>query len=147
MEYVTEEDIRDVFDLLDEDRSGFLDLKELGNGLRALGQNPSESQLEALFRKADVSSDAKITFDEFTRLFTQCEKKNKVSRDELMKDLAAFDKNGDGIINSNELKEILCNGGEALSEIQATEIIRDFDKNGDGCLSIEELITGLLSRK
>ena len=56
MEPVTEEDLKDMFDMLDVDRSSALRLEELANGLRALGLNPSESQIESLCRKADDRS-------------------------------------------------------------------------------------------
>ena len=145
MEPVTEEDLKDMFDMLDVDRSSALRLEELSNGLRALGLNPSESQIESLCRKADVNTDGRISFDEFRRLFNECEKKNKVNRENLVSELSQFDRGSDGTMSVDELKDILCNGGEALTEKQANLIIKDFER--DGRIHIEEFIDGMMKRE
>ena len=84
MEQVSEEDLRDMFDMLDSDQSGALDIQEFGMAVRALGLNPSDELIQQLFTRADINEDEKIDFDEFLRLYSRCERKNKVNKQALM---------------------------------------------------------------
>jgi len=48
-----------------------------------------------------------------------------------------FDKDGSGLISSEEIKEVL-GFGKTLSEEAVNEIIKQVDENGDGQISFEE---------
>lgn len=43
-----------------------------------------------------------------------------------------FDKNGDGFITSDELKNVMTNLGEKLSDEEIEDMIKEADLNGDG---------------
>ena len=43
-----------------------------------------------------------------------------------------FDKDGDGFIDANELRHLLTNLGEKLTETEVDEMIREVDIAGDG---------------
>ena len=81
---ITNDDLRDMFEMLDSERSGLLDLQEMTTGFRALGLNPTEEHLDDIFRKANIVDDNKIDLDEFVRLFGKCERRAKISREELL---------------------------------------------------------------
>jgi hypothetical protein len=44
--------LRDVFKVFDRDESGFIDTDELGVGLRALGCNPTEDEIQQMIQDA-----------------------------------------------------------------------------------------------
>jgi calmodulin len=48
-----------------------------------------------------------------------------------------FDKNGDGYITVDELKGILANNGEKISDIELNDMIKDADIDGDGKINYE----------
>jgi len=48
-----------------------------------------------------------------------------------------FDKDGSGLVSSEELSEILSSGGTADFE----EMIKEYDDNGDGQISFDEFAT------
>jgi len=50
-----------------------------------------------------------------------------------------FDKDGNGLISSDEIKEVL-GFGKTLSEEAVNEIIKQVDENGDGQISFEEFV-------
>jgi len=50
-----------------------------------------------------------------------------------------FDKDGNGLISSDEIKEVL-GFGKTLSEEAVNEIINQVDENGDGQISFEEFV-------
>ena len=65
--------IRDVFATFDEDNSGSITIKELGNIYDALGDGFTEKELITMMDNIDLNEDGFITFDEFLNLY-----KNKV---------------------------------------------------------------------
>ncbi|KNC48807.1 solute carrier family protein [Thecamonas trahens ATCC 50062] len=54
-----------VFDQLDTDDSGALDVAELRRGLESLGLKASDADISALLERMDANHDGRITFDEF----------------------------------------------------------------------------------
>lgn len=50
-----------------------------------------------------------------------------------------FDKDGSGVITADEIKEVLCFGGN-LSSKQIDKIIKSCDANGDGEISFDEFV-------
>ena len=45
--------MKDAFDLFDQNGDRQISVKELGMVLRALGQNPTDKQIEEVMKKAD----------------------------------------------------------------------------------------------
>ena len=43
-----------------------------------------------------------------------------------------FDTDGDGFIDASELRHLLTNLGEKLSEVEVDEMIKEVDMDGDG---------------
>ena len=51
-----------------------------------------------------------------------------------------FDKDGDGKISSTELKQVMANLGEKLTDDEIEEMIREADADGDGEVDYEEFV-------
>jgi calcium-binding protein CML len=60
------------------------------------------------------------------------------STDEVKKIFNKFDKNGDGKISCNELKDILHALGSRTSSDEVQRIMSEIDKDGDGVISLDE---------
>ncbi|KAI9260207.1 hypothetical protein BY458DRAFT_516515 [Sporodiniella umbellata] len=58
--------------------------------------------------------------------------------EELKKCFEKFDKNGDGQISENELKEVMKDLGENLSDTEIKDMIQEADSNKDGKIDFEE---------
>lgn len=54
-----------------------------------------------------------------------------VPADELRDAFRIFDKDGNGMINAGELRHVLTNLGEKLTDEEVDEMIREADLNGD----------------
>lgn len=46
-----------------------------------------------------------------------------------------FDKNNDGLISSSELRRVMTNLGEKLSEEEVDDMIKEADMDGDGMVN------------
>lgn len=139
-------DCKKVFDILDSDHSGSIDLKELGMGLRAMGLNPTEGEVRELMNAADVNHDSKLSYDEFSRLYSECFNNSSTNRDQVVQFFNSLDKDKNGTLNANELREALIGGPEPLSEEEINTIIQDFDKNNDGKINLQEFLDGIFAK-
>jgi len=75
--------------------------------------------------------------------------KNLSEKDEAqLKDLfRQYDKDGDGFITDNEVREFFKSLGKTLSEEEVTEQIKEADNDGDGRVSFEEFVQVVKSDK
>jgi len=62
--------LKQEFDAYDEDRSGYIDVKELKELLEKLGEELSEGELDQAFRELDSDGSGEIEFFEFVEWFT-----------------------------------------------------------------------------
>ena len=58
-----------------------------------------------------------------------------------------FDVNGDGWISRDELRTVMHNLGERLSEQELDDMIREADLNGDGKVNYEEFVRMWMQQK
>ena len=60
-----------------------------------------------------------------------------LTNDKLEAAFKMFDKDGSGLISTDEIKQVLSHG-KHLDDATVTEIIKQVDENGDGEISFEE---------
>ena len=85
------EEIRQVFEKMDMDKSGFLSDRELRWGLRELGVKCSSRQLESLMQRLDQNNDGKISKEEFAAFLGQLPSINAIAMFELFQSEARYD--------------------------------------------------------
>ena len=66
----TEAQLKEMFDALDTDKSGFIDLDELHDALNKGGKSVSRKECKDILNRVDMNDDDKISFAEV------CDKKN-----------------------------------------------------------------------
>merc|ERR1712039_1150564 len=62
--------LKQEFDAYDEDRSGYIDVKELKGLLEKLGEELSDEELDQAFKELDSDNSGEIEFFEFVEWFT-----------------------------------------------------------------------------
>ena len=66
--------------------------------------------------------------------------KDTDSAEEIKEAFKVFDKDGNGFISAAELRHIMTNLGEKLSDEEVDEMIREADIDGDGQINYEEFV-------
>ena len=145
MDKEQQEDLKNIFDFLDKDRSGGLDEDELHCGLSLLKLNLAANQIKNLMKNADLNSDGRVDFNEFVKLCVIGTSKDKIKPDDLIKRLNPYDKDGNGNMNVSDLRLLLGGEGEPLEEEDIDDLIRELDIDGDGKVSISEMVNKFLS--
>ena len=59
--------------------------------------------------------------------------------------LQVFDKDGNGYISAAELRHVMTNLGEKLTDEEVDEMIREADIDGDGQINYEEFVKMMMS--
>jgi Ca2+-binding EF-hand superfamily protein len=140
--------IEEAFRFFDKDGSGSIDKHELVGGLRALGCNPTESEIEAIIEDADskVQEDGRLQFSEFAELVEKYRKSRDEERETLVRAFRLFDRNGDGVIDKNELKQALTTlGFSKLTEEEVDELFAEADADDSGAIDFNELVRVILA--
>jgi len=68
------------------------------------------------------------------------------SEEEIKEAFKVFDKDGNGYISAAELRHVMTNLGEKLSDTEVDEMIREADVDGDGQINYEEFVKVGVSR-
>ncbi|CAH1728207.1 unnamed protein product [Chironomus riparius] len=118
---------KDGFALFDKDSNGSISTSELGDVMRTLGQNPTEAELQYMINEVDADGSGSIDFDEFLKMMGGIVKSPEDEEREMWDAFQVFDKNGDGFVSIDELKFVLTNLGERLTDQEMNEILKDAD--------------------
>ena len=123
---------KESFDVFDKDGDGTITSKEFGSVMRSLGQNPSQAQLQVMIEEFDKNNNGKIDFLEFCEIMVKKAGDYTMSLKDVENAFKVFDKDGSGFIEIDELRDLMMNLGEKLTEeeIQAMMQFADIDKDG-----------------
>ncbi|KIO32668.1 hypothetical protein M407DRAFT_100809 [Tulasnella calospora MUT 4182] len=130
-------ELKEAFSLFDKDGDGIITIHELGNAMRSIGHNPTDSELQDMIEHADADGTGTIDLPEFLTMMA-----GKMEGNDLEEQTkAAFkvlDKNGDGHITVQELYQVLVILGEKRSYKEVVDMFQEADTNADGLINYEE---------
>ena len=66
----TEEDVQKIFELFDDDQTGFITLHNLKRVANELGERMNDAELLEMIERADLDQDGQISSKEFFRIMT-----------------------------------------------------------------------------
>ncbi|DBA75242.1 TPA: hypothetical protein ACH3X1_010533 [Trebouxia sp. C0004] len=138
-------EFKEAFALFDKDGDGTITTKELGTVMRSLGQNPTEAELQDMINEVDADGNGTIDFPEFLNLMAR-KMKDSDSEEELREAFKVFDKDGNGFISAAELRHVMTNLGEKLTDEEVDEMIREADVDGDGQVNYEEFVKMMMAK-
>eukprot|EP00931_Biecheleriopsis_adriatica_P029214 TRINITY_DN17377_c0_g1_i1.p1 TRINITY_DN17377_c0_g1~~TRINITY_DN17377_c0_g1_i1.p1 ORF type:complete len:558 (-),score=106.61 TRINITY_DN17377_c0_g1_i1:214-1887(-) len=122
---------RRLFEALDKDGDGRLTKDECAELCRLLGI--CESAAAQILERMDADGSGCVGYTEF---LSGAILGSKCSKASLRAAFCTFDKNNDGQISADELREMLCE--HQVSEGDFRRLVRQADENDDGVLDFEE---------
>ncbi|KAI4739537.1 putative calmodulin [Aureobasidium sp. EXF-12298] len=133
------QELKEVFNVFDKDGNDNITVDELGEVMRSLGQEPSQTELEDILNEIDKDGSGSIEFDEFLSMMGR-KVQQADSESELRAAFAVFDRDGSGTISAEELRNVMKSIGENLSDSEIDEMIKEADANGDGNIDYDEFV-------
>merc|ERR1719464_1431153 len=132
--------MREMFDKLDSDGSGYLNGPELAELITFLGWSRSEAEKIAprILVATDHDADGRISFDEFSAMWQAMALSNDDHFVHAVFD--ALDSNKDGEISLDELKEVLKNDMDGK---QTAQIFTEVDLDNNGKITFDEFKAAL----
>jgi len=121
------QEFKEAFNMIDQNRDGFIDKDDLHEMLASLGKNPEDAYLEGMMNEAP----GPINFTMFLTLFG--ERLQGTDPEDVIKNaFACFDEENNGQISEERLRELLMTIGDRFTEDDVDEMYREapIDKNG-----------------
>ncbi|CAG8477725.1 11306_t:CDS:2 [Diversispora eburnea] len=129
-----------AFKLYDNKGDEHIPVEALGDLLRALDQNPTQEEVNQLMK----SSGSKIDFKKFLEILGRPGGFSPAGTyEEFIEGFQVFDKDRTGYISASELRYVLTNLGEKLSDAEVDELMSTIDIDENGNLKYEVRINYL----
>jgi len=132
-------EFREAFSVFDKDGDGTISEKELGTVMRALGLNPTEEELTQMVQEVDTDGNGEVDFDEFCSMMIR-RMEDEDGDEEILEAFQVIDRDGDGFISEADLKDLMTNLGEKVTEEELKDMIREVDLDNDGHVSFAEFV-------
>ncbi|XP_031100602.1 calmodulin-3-like [Ipomoea triloba] len=137
---------REAFSLFDKDGDGQVSCQELGIVLRSLGQVVTEAELKEMIRGVDDDGSGTVDFNEFVGLMSKKLKDNE-AEEEFKAAFRIFDKDHNGLISPDELRQVMKNLGQRLTDKEVEEMIKEADVDNDGQIDYHEFVKVMMSKR
>ncbi|KAL7851037.1 hypothetical protein AOLI_G00213930, partial [Acnodon oligacanthus] len=119
----SEKGYEELFEKLDTNKDGKVDVAELRAGLIAMGISLRTGAAQKIVTTGDKNKDGVLDFSEFARYLKEHEKK-------LWLTFKSLDKNDDGRLDICEIKQSLAELGMDISTEAAQKILQSIDSDG-----------------
>ncbi|XP_006897581.1 PREDICTED: myosin regulatory light chain 12B-like isoform X1 [Elephantulus edwardii] len=128
------QEFKEAFNMIDQNRDGFIDKEDLHDVLASLGKNPTDAYLEAMMNEAP----GLINFTMFLTMFG--ENLNGTDPDDVIRNaFACSDEEATGTIQEDCLKELLTTMGDRFTDEEVDTLYGEALINKKGNFNYIEL--------
>lgn len=149
-EYLTEDQIaefEEAFLLFDREGNGTIPTKLLGTVLRSLGHTPANEEIDNYIVEFDPSETGVIDFPTFLTLMARRMREQFTdTEEELREAFRVFDRDGQGLINADELRRILTTLGDRMTHEEVDELMKECDIDKLGNIRYDDFISHIVNR-
>jgi len=134
--------LRKAFNSFDTEGEGSITAETVGVILRMMGVKISEKNLQEVIAETDEDGSGLLEFEEFAELAAKflIEEDEEALKAELKEAFRIYDKDGEGFITTDVLREILREIDQKLTEEDLDGIIEEVDEDGSGTLDFDEFM-------
>lgn len=136
------QEIDNTFNLYDKSGSKEIDHHSVGEAIRSLGYNPTQSELEKILDNPGLKDMHKkfVKLENFYPMVTQIMNSAENTDDEeFIEALKVFDRDSAGVISSAELRYALSSMGDVMSKQEIDKLINEFE-DSNGSINYSEFV-------
>ena len=136
-------EFQEIFCVFDSRGADEISVSELGDIIRAAGENPTQSDIKMWVNKYEEHN--RITFDMFLMVLEAIRSRRPPdTRDDIVEGLRHFDKEDTGFMRSADLHHLLTTIGEELTEAEAVALL-DGHEDSNGNIDYENFVNTIIS--
>merc|ERR1711937_37592 len=139
------EEIKEAFDLFDNDGSGAISVNELTSAMQSLGFDVKHAVVYNMVADLDADGSGEIEFGEFLDVMT-AKLSDKNTKEEIDRVFKLFDKDRNGTLEADDLSRVCKELGEEMSEEDVRECIQRCDLDGDGVVNLDDFYNVLTKK-
>jgi len=139
-------ELKEGFSFFDKDGDAVITTKELGTSMRSMGQNPTGAELQEMVSEHDADGSGTIDFPEFLHMMAR-KMEGPDPEQEHKEAFQAFDIDGSQGITAAELKHVMKNLGEKMTDEEVDEMIREGDIDGDKEMNYIEFVKMMMIKR
>jgi len=142
----SQSDLKEIFNLYDEELDGKIDATQIGDVVRAAGLKPTNAMVtKAAGQEYKRKGEKRLTFEEWLPIYEQLSKEQDVGTyADFCEGLKVFDKDESGKIMAAELRHVLLALGERMVAEEADELLKGAE-DGEGMIKYEDFIKKVLA--
>lgn len=126
------DELREAFELFDQDHSGTIDARELKAAMESLGYDKKN---RTILQTIDSMKDGQIDFEMFVDMMTA---RMGTSAEDMKKVFALFDENSNGRISIEDLQRVAITLGDPMTTAELNEMISRGDTKSKGYIDLED---------
>ena len=135
-----------IFDSFDKDKDNKIGVEYLEDCLRVCGAAPTQQQLETIFQNLQETGNKLIDFQSFLFLLDKI-LKDQDTEEDIINKFKKLDKLDNGTISEKDLRHLLSDFENSLSNEDIEEIIQDANVDENGYINIEKFTKILLGNE
>ena len=101
--------------------------------------NPTDVELKDMISEVDADGSGDIDFPEYLAMMVKRQKKEEILS-EVEDTYQLFDINRNGIITGKDLKEVMTNMGEVITDEEIDAIMEEADPSNNGYITLDDFI-------
>ena len=129
------EEVTDVFDMFDKEKTQNVEVGSLGTILRWLKFNPTNTELAAWIKQYDPTQRGEIPLNAVYRIVND-RMAQPDTIDELIEAMKLFDHDNDGKVTVSEFRWFMSKLGDEFEEKEVDDLLKEVDKENTGFVDI-----------
>jgi Ca2+-binding EF-hand superfamily protein len=139
------EEIKERFDMFDKKGDGKVESFQVIDVLRSCGLNPLTADVEKMIVDSELKGQ-RVELEKFCALYEQIVgAPGQATYEDMMEAFKTFDRDSAGVISSAELRQVLVNIGDSLTEDQADVIVNAHEDVETGTVSYQGMVKQLMA--
>jgi len=144
------QDLKDLFSSFDKHGAGAITTKDLELAMKSRWPKLTEGEVRDYTNEADSKGKGTIDYADFENIMACISyfqsRSYYIGDQEIIDACTMFDKDGEGLISKEELKQVLMEIGEQVTEEEVEDLIKEAELDENGRVYYEEFIRMMMAK-